>query len=338
MRSVPLLALLAVALGLSFWSLAAVADSAPKLDQPIACTIGTDCWVQNYVDHDAGPGARDFTCGHLTYDGHNGTDIRLPDFAAMRRGVPVLAAAPGTVARLRDGMADVSVLEIGIAALQGKDAGNSVVIDHGNGWETQYAHMMKGSIKVKIGQHVEAGQELGLVGLSGDTSFPHVHLTVRHDRKDIDPYTGTEVTDACGHAPDPIWTPKAARDLAYRPSGVLSAGLTDKIVKMDDILNGGDRLPKPQSDESILGFFASPFGLNAGDIQDMRLIAPDGSVLAKTSKPVNRDLAVTMLFIGARKPAGGWPVGTYRGEYELIRKINGVATPVAHAEREFVLK
>src|SRR5262249_14978919 len=65
------------------------------LGAPIDCEIGRTCFVQNYVDHDPSPGAKDYQCGTLTYDGHNGTDFRLPTLAAQRSGVNVLAAAEG---------------------------------------------------------------------------------------------------------------------------------------------------------------------------------------------------------------------------------------------------
>ena len=66
-----------------------------SLDFPVDCTLGETCYIQQYVDHDPGPGARDFTCQGLSYDGHKGTDIALPTLAAMAQGVRVRAAAPG---------------------------------------------------------------------------------------------------------------------------------------------------------------------------------------------------------------------------------------------------
>jgi len=64
------------------------------LNPPVDCTLGETCFIQNFVDRDPGPGAADFTCGPMTYDGHKGTDFALPSLAAMRQGVDVLAAAP----------------------------------------------------------------------------------------------------------------------------------------------------------------------------------------------------------------------------------------------------
>ena len=114
-----------------------------RLDLPVACDMARLCAVQNYFDHDPGPGARDYACGRLTYDGHQGTDFRVPDLPAMTRGVAVIAAAPGRVRAIRDGMADRDVREPGAAKVEGREAGNAVVIDHGGGWETQYSHLRR---------------------------------------------------------------------------------------------------------------------------------------------------------------------------------------------------
>ena len=88
-------------------SVSAADPAPPALDLPIACAVGTDCWVVNYVDLDPSVETRDYACGKATYDGHKGVDFAIRDLAAMAKGVPVLAAAPGTVEGVRDGMADL---------------------------------------------------------------------------------------------------------------------------------------------------------------------------------------------------------------------------------------
>jgi hypothetical protein len=61
---------------------AALAETAaadpPRLQVPVACEVGRTCFIQNYLDQDPSPESKDFACGTLTYDGHNGTDFRVP--------------------------------------------------------------------------------------------------------------------------------------------------------------------------------------------------------------------------------------------------------------------
>lgn len=59
------------------------------------------------------------------------------------------------------------------------NAGNTVVIDHGNGEFSLLAHLQQGSVRVKVGERVKAGQQLGRVGMSGDAYIPHVHYELR---------------------------------------------------------------------------------------------------------------------------------------------------------------
>ncbi len=133
----------------------AVAQDAPALIFPVECTLGETCFLQQFVDRDPGPGARDYSCGPQSYDGHTGTDIRTADLAAMARGVAVIAAADGVVRALRDD----GVPDAGTAAMApGQGCGNGVVLTHPNGWETQYCHLMQGSIGVAVGDTVAAGE------------------------------------------------------------------------------------------------------------------------------------------------------------------------------------
>jgi murein DD-endopeptidase MepM/ murein hydrolase activator NlpD len=314
------IAVLSAIAGLGLVAPVRAAEESPLFQLPVACTPGKDCAAQNYVDHDPGPGAADFTCGFLTYDGHKGTDIRLPDLAAMDRGAAVLAAAPGTVLRLRDGMPDVSIRDPAAPPLEGRDAGNSLIIDHGGGWETQYGHMRKGSILVKPGDTVDAGQPIGAVGLSGNTEFPHLHFEVRHDGKIVDPFTGLEMDVACGEAGSPLWTAEAAEALAYRSTGLLAAGFAGEVPDADTILAGAyDGLTVLPADAPVLIFWASLYGVRRGDVQTMRIVGPDGALFVENTDELPGPKAAWRAWGGKKRKDAPWAAGTYRGEYRLMR-------------------
>lgn len=87
-------------------------------------------------------------------------------------GEDVLAAGAGTVVAV---VADRPDLPIGAADPE-RPAGNHVVIQHGPSLFGVYAHLMQGSPTVAVGSTVTAGQRIGAVGNSGNTSEPHLHL------------------------------------------------------------------------------------------------------------------------------------------------------------------
>jgi hypothetical protein len=98
---------------------------------------------------------------------------------------PVLAPAAGVVADCIEGRPDNRIGEFGMdyaELLRTKDlrmfGGNFVVLDHGRGEFTFFAHLQNGSLKVKQGDRVAAGQEIGRVGNSGDSFWPHLHFQV----------------------------------------------------------------------------------------------------------------------------------------------------------------
>jgi murein DD-endopeptidase MepM/ murein hydrolase activator NlpD len=63
--------------------------------------------------------------------------------------------------------------------------GNAVQVDHGNGYVTTYAHMS--SIAVSVGDEVDRGQKLGVVGSTGRSTGPHLHFTIQLEGKYLDP-------------------------------------------------------------------------------------------------------------------------------------------------------
>lgn len=327
-----------IARGAALLALAAspAAAEAPVLEVPVDCAMGTECFVQNYFDHDPGPGFADHTCGPLGYDGHDGIDIRTRTLADMRAGVPVIAAAPGVVVGTRNDMDDVSVADIGRAALGGRDAGNGVRLDHGDGWFTQYSHLMEGSVQVSIGDRVETGQVLGLIGLSGNTEFPHLHFSVDRDGVDLDPFVGADATAACGAPGEPLWSPAAQASLVYVAGAALAAGFAGEAADDRTAREGGYDDFALAPDSPALVFWAEFFGVRAGDRIRIVLDMP-GEDDIEHVEPVERDRAREFRFAGRRLPDGGWPAGFYAGSAELVRTVEGSDQVVSRIERSFEL-
>jgi murein DD-endopeptidase MepM/ murein hydrolase activator NlpD len=301
--------------------------AAQNFQLPIDCRVGDVCIVQNYADLNAAEGAAaDPRCGPLTYDGHDGMDIRAP--AAMaQRGVAVLAPAAGVVAAVRDGEPDGAFLRGGAAALNGRDCGNGVRIDHDDGWSTQLCHLRAGSLRVRQGDRVSAGQPVGLVGLSGHTQFNHVHMALRRNGDTLDPLTGGALAaTACGAAvaPGAHWSAAARTALAYRGTQLFAAGFSG-VAPAD----GADpeALPANASRQGgALVFWALASGPMSGDVLRVQLYGPDGALVAQGARTQVRDQAQAYVFAGQRNPGNGFAAGVYRGEAQLVRGGRVVAT------------
>ncbi len=300
------------------WVTAVSAESI-QLKLPVACELGRTCFIQNYVDVDASPSATDYRCGTLSYDGHNGTDFRLPSMRVQRTGVSVLAAAAGRVARVRDDVADVSVRTKGRESVSGSECGNGVVIAHSDEWETQYCHLARGSLRIKPGQTVEAGQPLGLIGLSGLTEYPHLHFTVRHRGKIADPFAHGAPAGACTGG-EILWESAAREHLGYRDRTVLNTGFAAGAVTMEAIeQEETERISSADGAGAIVAFVRI-IGLKTGDRESLELRAPAGQVIARNqAQPLDRNRAQTMLFAGKKRPSNGWDRGIYKATYRVER-------------------
>lgn len=312
-------------------AMGAVHAEALSLRAPVDCDLGKSCFIQNYMDRDAGPGRRDFSCGSMTYDGHKGTDFRVPDYKAMQQGVAVVAAADGVVRRTRDGRADIDRRLVHPDLVQGLEAGNSVVVSHPGGWETQYSHLRQGGVRVKKGQKVKAGDPLGLIGLSGFTEFPHVHFEVRFDGKPVDPFTGPEKASGCKAGPGALWDSETLKKLVYRPTGIINLGFAAGSPGGKELIRGEGHIQRSGPELSVLVFWVNLYGVKKGDRMSLRLVGPDGKVLAARDARLNGNRTPAHTYAGRKRPRGGWPTGLYRGLFKLTRP--GRKAPVVAATR-----
>ena len=114
-------------------------------------------------------GLRNDPFGSGATTGHGGLDIIGPTSAS---GGPACAAGNGTVAYVcTNGW--------------GGGYGNHVVISHGNGYSTLYAHLARAT--VSVGQQVTVGQQVGVIGKTGQVTGPHLHFEVRINNNRVNP-------------------------------------------------------------------------------------------------------------------------------------------------------
>ncbi|MBL0403513.1 M23 family metallopeptidase [Microvirga aerilata] len=290
-----------------------------SLRLPVACEIGRTCFVQKYLDHDPSPVMRDYQCGAVGENGHDGTDIRLPSMVEQRAGVDVVAAADGKVANTREGVPDAFVTEQTREKISQIGCGNAVVIDHGNGWRTAYCHMAKGSLTVRSGREVKAGDKIGQVGLSGLTEFPHLHFTVLKDGKPVDPFAYGAPEKSCGGGKS-LWEASLQRPLAYQTGTVLNKGFAPGPVTMEAIEAGTAEQETLTTKSPALVAYVRAIALKGGDVQTLTLFDPDGKPLAQNkAPPLDRDKAQWMAFAGVKQPSGGFRPGLYRAIYRVER-------------------
>jgi murein DD-endopeptidase MepM/ murein hydrolase activator NlpD len=101
------------------------------------------------------PANAHYLSGNNYWSGHLGIDI------AAGLGDPVYAADGGVTV---------------FAGWSNWGYGNMVVIDHGNGWQTLYAHLRDTGVLSKCGESVVQGQLIGWAGSTGNSSGPHLHF------------------------------------------------------------------------------------------------------------------------------------------------------------------
>ncbi|MFJ3779581.1 M23 family metallopeptidase [Streptomyces sp. NPDC090075] len=123
-----------------------------------AATPGAAAWVDPVKEYTLS--ATFNQAGGMWAAKHSGQDFAVPS------GTDVVAAHGGTVVKAG-----------GNGAGDGPAYGNAVVIKHGNGQYSQYAHLSR--VDVRIGQIVKTGQHIARSGNTGNSSGPHLHFEIR---------------------------------------------------------------------------------------------------------------------------------------------------------------
>lgn len=251
----------------------------PLFRWPLERALGDGTMIVNYTDLDPTPGRLDYSGGAWNYDGHTGTDIGLPDFRAMDRGVRVLAAAAGTVAYVGGPTPDDRH-----CTFDWPDDGNWIWVAAGDGTYHEYLHLRANSRTVAVGDPVSAGQMLGLVGSSGYSTLPHLHFEAGDDGgpggayEFRDPFTGS------ANPLPSLWQNQAAYAGA-QPVRFFDLGVFPESAVRGSIYNTSfcdvmERIPQPTvfgRDELRLCMWFQ-FQGPAGDSITIRVKKPDGSV------------------------------------------------------------
>ena len=293
----------------------------PLLSLPVDCALGETCFVQQMPDMDASEARTDPFCGSATYDGHKGTDFRVLSMADLSPGIDALAAAPGTVLRVRDGEPDRLVAdEAGASEIEGRECGNGVVIEHAGGLRTLTCHLRSGSVRVEPGQEVARGEAIGIVGASGLAAFPHIQFEVIGPDGSIDPFTGKTVGGGCEatHTADntaPLWHPADAAAIGRPGAQLLSVGLADGPVSPDALVSSGPPAAPEGDEPAAVVVYAWAINLRDGDTMRLRLENPDGEV-ASDETVIEGDKAQWVAFAGRRNPGPG----PFTGTVEVLRE------------------
>ena len=300
--------LLLVALGGVFLTPVGQAQEPPRFRFPLVCTINEDCFFANYVDHRSGPGAQDYQCGPITYDGHRGTDIPALNFRLMDRGVYAVAAAEGTVVAVQDGQFDRNK-RVGTGGY-----GNHVILEHAGGIRTIYAHLKKNSIRVRVGDSVQAGEELAEIGSSGSSTDAHLHFEVR-DASDrmVDPFQGP-----CGN-PVSWWAEQPPYENAFQ---VLDYGMTNFEPTLEQLKERPATRTDFRRNDPLFLFWVQVKSVKAGDVARVEFYNPQGRLFRRSEFRHDRYYRYSWWYwFWLREAWVGEPTGRWTVRYYLNNRL-----------------
>jgi murein DD-endopeptidase MepM/ murein hydrolase activator NlpD/urea transporter len=127
---------------------------------------------------------------------HRGEGAALADYHCY--GLPVVAAGFGTVSKVVDGVEDNIPGQINTH----DNWGNAIVIQHGIGLYSVYAHLKPKTIRVRPGEVITAGQEIARCGNSGRSPVPHLHFQIQRAAELGSPTMASHFSDVVHHDDD----------------------------------------------------------------------------------------------------------------------------------------
>ncbi|HSA07448.1 MAG TPA: M23 family metallopeptidase [Candidatus Gastranaerophilales bacterium] len=291
-----------------------------ELKFPLSCQLEENCWIVNYPDIELSDNIADYMRGKIAYNNNKGVDIAVQTLLDVKNGAPVLSAQDGTVIFTRNNIDDNFPLEIKKEQKSASFCGNSVVIEHNNGWKTVYCHLKKGSVKVKPGDFVNGGDKIAEVGFSGKTEFPHLYFAVLYDGKYFDPFSGYKLSeDGEKKNYKPFWSPFVQKKLIYRNVIVTNIGISSEEPTPENVKNGKYENIEIFNDAPIIYLWISGFHFNKGDLIKISLKNPDQQKIVDDFSQVKSDNMEQLFSFKKLKTGDSWKSGVYSGKYEIAR-------------------
>ncbi|MFN8346012.1 MAG: peptidoglycan DD-metalloendopeptidase family protein [Spirosomataceae bacterium] len=280
-----------------------------------------------FVDHNLATGpVLDYNGGNRTYDGHTGTDISPQPYQwdmMDNSRVEVIAAAAGTIVLRQDGNYDRR------CSSDPNFVGNAVILQHSDGSQTWYWHLKNGSVTNKtVGQTVQQGEYLGIIGSSGMSGGPHLHFEVRNASNQIvDPFAGpsnTTTNTSLWLQQKPYWDSKIARLMTHsglpNPYPACSANPVDETLEKRSFVSG-----------EMVYFFKYGRDWQPGQTFNLKVIQPNGAIWVNYSytRPLDwQTFASNYNYFNQTLPgtaqAGTWKfqVTTLNDTYETVFNVN----------------
>ena len=282
-------------------------DLPQKFVSPVPGTPFRDWRITGYVDLDPRTDGNrlDYGGGAYTYDtptyNHDAIDLGPGNFRATDVGIPIYAAADGVVTFTRDGNFDREV------AWRDPPATSNVVrVDHGAGWQTVYVHMRRDSVAVQVGEEVKAGDFLGYLASSGNSTGPHIHFEIEHHGRPVETFLD----------PETFWLDPWP--YAGVTPAVLSSGTTSLTPTASESKEGITRMSRFPFGQRITQWHYVA-GQNDGDTRTYRWYRPDGTLYH----------SFTVTQSGLTRGSAKWggltvPAGEMSGVWHAAFEQNGV--------------
>lgn len=293
---------------------------------PINCKLGENCFISKYVDHFFDKTVqKDFRCrSSVTSTNNKGTGIKVSE-SFYRTGVPVYAVADGIVVKKRDSIPDKRIMsaeEAQKASITGY--GNVILIEHEDDYATLYAHLQLNSIPYKIGDQIKKGDQIGVIGLSGLTEYPHLNFEVYHRDQIMDPFTGTKQNNICDlDIENTLWDDRFMRQYsAYSDTKISDSGFTDIIPTKETYKEISNTLQQLTPDTKQLIFWINAQAVEQGDEIVLSLFDTDGNLMIRKAKRFEESHANYLFSLGKKETDKHWKAGQYNAFVQLWRDGN----------------